>query len=661
MSLYCDPAGAQTKWHHIAMRIGVDSGGTFTDFVVLHDDGRLASFKLRSNPASPASVILEGIRRIAAPGSRGQPAEVVHGSTVATNALLERKGAKTAFVTTAGFEDLIAIGRQNRPELYNLTPAPARPLVPRNLCFGARERMLFDGTVEMPLAAANIAALRRRIVASGAESVAICLLHSCQNDAHERMLLDALSGHAYVCASCDISPEFREFERASTTVINAYVGPLMDRYLAELERGCRHKLSIMQSSGGLLNAAEARHHAVRTILSGPAGGIAGAVEVARLAGFARALTFDMGGTSTDVALAGRKSRLSTEARIDGFPIRVPMLDIHTAGAGGGSIAYIDAGGSLRVGPESAGASPGPACYGEGDLATVTDAHVVLGRIVGDQLVGGALQLDPARATHALQRLGQPLGLNAVDAAAAVIRIANSNMERAIRAVSVERGEDPRDYPLVAFGGCGGLHACEMAAELGIRTVIVPRMAGALSALGMLLADRTRDYSAGALGATNYEARFRHLERQAKKDVRGAKLERSADIRYAGQSYELTVPWSSENPSAAFHKEHHRVYGYSDPKRATQIVTLRVRATLAVERPSLRVRSQRTKPPSTNRDVWISGKWRNVETGPREIVGRIAKPGPAIITDYGSTTLIPPHWTARLDSAGSLILVSTSRS
>jgi N-methylhydantoinase A len=597
-------------------------------------------------------VILDGIRRIAAKKST----DVVHGSTVATNALLERKGAKTAFVTTAGFEDLIAIGRQNRPELYNLTPAPARPLVPRNMCFGVGERILFDGTVETPLAAADIAALRKRIAASGAESVAICLLHSSQNDSHERMLLEALRDHGYLCASCDISPEFREFERASTTVINAYVGPLMDRYLGELERGCPHKLSVMQSSGGLLTASEARRHAVRTILSGPAGGIAGAVEVARLAGFPRALTFDMGGTSTDVALAGRNARLSTEARIDGLPVRVPMLDIHTAGAGGGSIAYVDAGGSLRVGPQSAGASPGPACYGEGELPTVTDAHVVLGRIACDQLVGGALQLDPARATEALQRLGKLLRVNAVDAAATVIRIANSNMERAIRAVSVERGEDPREYPMVAFGGCGGLHACEMAAELGIRTVIVPRMAGALSALGMLLADRTRDYSVGALGATDYESRFRRLEQQAKKDLRSAKLERFADVRYAGQSYELTIPWGG-----SFHKEHQRVYGYSDPKRTTQIVTLRLRATRAVKRPSLRVSGQRMKPASTKRRVWISGKWREVETGPREMIGRTPKSGPMVITDYGSTTLIPPSWTARMNSAGSLILTSTLRS
>ena len=624
------------------MRIGIDSGGTFTDFVVLHDDGRLESFKLRSSRAAPASVILEGIRRIAEP----ERTEIVHGSTVATNALLERKGAKTAFVTTAGFEDLIAIGRQNRAELYNLTPPPARVLVPRSLCFGVPERMLFSGDAEQPLTRTTIEALRKRVAASGAESIAICLLHSCQNDVHERALLQALkdadSGAAYVCASCEISPEFREFERASTTVVNAYVGPLMDRYLGELERGCPHRLSVMQSNGGLLTAAEARRHAVRTILSGPAGGVAGAVEIARLAGFARALTFDMGGTSTDVALAGRKARLSTEARVDGFPVRVPMLDIHTAGAGGGSIARIDEGGSLRVGPESAGSSPGPACYGEGDLPTVTDAHVVLGRIAGDQLVGGALRIDPARAERALARLGNP-----IQVAAAIVRIANSNMERAIRAVSVERGEDPRDFPLVAFGGCGGLHACEIAQELGIRTVIVPRMAGALSALGMLLADRTRDYSIGALGASDYGVRFRRLEKQARKDMRGARLERFADVRYTGQSYELTIPWGS-----SFHREHHRVYGYSDPKRATQIVTLRLRATIAVKRPSLRDRN--ATPVFAKRRVWIEGRWRNLPGGE----GKIAR-APALVTDYGSTTLIPPGWKIRLDTAGSLILTSAS--
>ncbi|MES1261090.1 MAG: hydantoinase/oxoprolinase family protein, partial [Acidobacteriota bacterium] len=406
------------------MRIGIDSGGTFTDFAVLHDDGRLESFKLRSNPASPASVILAGIARAVPAKTK---AAIVHGSTVATNALLERKGAKTAFVTTRGFEDMIAIGRQNRPELYNLTPLPALPLVDREMCFGVAERILFDGSIEQPLRIGN---LRDRL--AGAESVAICLLHSCQNDVHERALLEALQGCGYVCASCDVSPEFREFERAGTTVINAYVGPLMDRYLGELEAGSPWPVAVMQSNGGLLTAAEARKSAVRTILSGPAGGVVGATEIARLAGFKKALTFDMGGTSTDVALAGQEPRLTTEARIETFPVRVPMLDIHTVGAGGGSIARVDGGGSLRVGPESAGAVPGPACYGTGEAATVTDAHVVLGRIAANQLVGGEMRLIAERAERAVARIGEQLGLNAVDAAAAIIRVANSNMERAIR-------------------------------------------------------------------------------------------------------------------------------------------------------------------------------------------------------------------------------------
>jgi N-methylhydantoinase A len=333
-----------------------------------------------------------------------------------------------------------------------------------------------------------------------------------------------------------------------------------------------------------------------------------------------------------------------------------MLDIHTVGAGGGSIARVDAGGSLRVGPESAGASPGPACYGmggDGAAATVTDAHVVLGRIASDQLVGGEMRIDAAAAEAAVARVGTQLGLDAVNAAAAILRVANSNMERAIRAVSVERGEDPREFPLVAFGGCGGLHACEMAEELGIATVIVPRMAGALSALGMLLADRTRDYSIGALGTSDHEARFRKLERQAKKDVRGAKLERFADVRYTGQSYELTIPWR-DSGMAGFHKEHQRIYGYADGKRVTEIVTLRVRAIVRVEKPSLKVRSAgaaRTE----RRRVWMDARWRRVNASPREALGAGLHQGPALITDYGSTTLVPPGWSMRLDANGSLVL------
>ena len=632
------------------MRIGIDSGGTFTDFVVLSDLGELTSFKLRSNPVNPATVILAGIAR-ATDGNKVKKADVVHGSTVATNALLERKGARTALICTAGFEDVISIGRQNRPELYNLMPAPARPIVPRELCFGIAERVLFDGSIETPLG--SIAELRAKL--EGVESVAICLLHSYANDAHERALLEGLAGPGYVCASCDISPEFREFERASTTVINAYTGPLMDRYLGELERGSKYPVAVMQSNGGLLSAGEARKHTVRTILSGPAGGIVGAVEMARLCGFDRALTFDMGGTSTDVALAGQTPRLTTEARVDGYPVRVPMLDIHTVGAGGGSIAWIDSGGSLRVGPESCGAVPGPACYGVGERAAVTDAHVVLGRISTDQLAGGELKIDAARAIAAVEKVGAALGLDAVSTASAILQVANSNMERAIRSVSVERGEDPREFPLVAFGGCGGLHACELAAELGVATVIVPRLAGALSALGMLLADRTRDYSVAVLGKLGSFAHFyAKLEKQARRDIKGAKLERFADLRYAGQSYELTVPWNEANTADNFNREHQRIYGYSDPARPVQFVTLRLRATVAVTRPNLNSKRGRAVR-STERRVFVAGKWRKIPALDRDAIGAKPTPGPALVIDYGATTLVPPGWTMRTDAARNLIL------
>src|SRR5262249_5228502 len=335
-----------------------------------------------------------------------------------------------------------------------------------------------------------------------------------------------------------------------------------------------HDISIMQSNGGHITAAEARRNAVRTILSGPAGGVVGATAVARAGGFPRVLGFDMGGTSTDVSLSDGRPRLTTEATVDAFPIRVPVLDIHTVGAGGGSLARVDEGGLLRVGPESAGADPGPACYGKGDLATVTDAHVVLGRIAADQFLGGEMRIDVARAEAAVDRIAREIGTDRAAAAEGVLRGANAKLGRAIRVVSGERGHDPRDFALVAFGGCGGLHACEIGAELGIRAVIVPQLAGALSALGMLLADRVRDYSASALHGVDLEPRFQELEKQAKRDMPGCRLERSADLRYAGQSYELNVSWRPKNIAGPFHEEHEKVYGYSDPQRAVEVDTVR---------------------------------------------------------------------------------------
>jgi N-methylhydantoinase A/oxoprolinase/acetone carboxylase beta subunit len=641
------------------MRIGIDAGGTFTDFIVLRDNGDLETFKLRSNPRSPASVILAGLEQAA--GSR--KAQVVHGSTVATNALLERKGVRTALITTAGFEDVIAIGRQNRPELYNLRPTPRVPIVPRTMCFGVAERAHYDGEIAKKPTGAELKRLKARLRRERVESIAICFLHAYRNAANEKLVAEALDGLGYLCCSHDVCPEFREYERSSTTLINAYVGPLMDRYLGELERGARHSIAIMQSNGGYMATREARRHAIRTVLSGPAGGVVGALETGRLSKFPRVLGFDMGGTSTDVSLCDGAPRETMEASIDGFPVRVPMLDIHTVGAGGGSIARIDEGGLLRVGPESAGADPGPACYGTGTQPTVTDAHVVLGRIAADQLVGGAMHLDVDRAAAAVDSIAKRACITRIAAAEGILKVANANMERAIRLVSVERGHDPRDFALVAFGGCGGLHACEIALELGIRTVLVPEYAGALSALGMLLADQVRDYAAGVLNHPGIEREYERLERVARKELPGAELIRSADIRYAGQSYELTVPWQAADPGKPFHREHQRVYGYANPDRAVEIVTIRVRARRAVEKPRLVTRrgggasKKHMRVVRKRRRIHSAGAWRETPLYQRtELPGRALR-GPALVLDYGSTTLIPPGWRFSLDKSGTLKITS----
>jgi N-methylhydantoinase A len=633
------------------MRIGVDAGGTFTDFAVSGDDGRLRIFKLRSAPRNPAPVILEGLRR-----AGGQASEIVHGSTVATNALLERKGVRTGFVTTAGFEDMIEIGRQNRAELYNLTPAPRRLLVPAELRFGVHERTYHDGRIARRPATAELERLRRKLEGAGVEAVAICLLHSYQNAANEQRVAHMLRATGYVCASHEVCPEFREYERASTTVLNAYVGPLMAAYLAELTR-CGAPVAILQSSGGFMTAAEACRQPVRTILSGPAGGVVGALFMARQSGFERLLTFDMGGTSTDVSLAEGKPRQTTEGRIEDFPIRVPMLDIHTVGAGGGSIARVDEGGLLRVGPESAGADPGPACYGVGELPTVTDAHVVLGRIAAEQFLSGEIRIEAARSVRAVERLARQLGLRLTEAAEGILRVANANMQRAIRVVSVERGYDPRDFALVAFGGCGGLHACELAEALGMRTVLVPRYAEALSAVGMLVADRVRDYASTVLGRTDYEERFAELERRAREELPGARLERLADLRYAGQSYELTVPWNARNPTARFHRAHRREYGYATPERPVEIVTIRLRATLPAAKPKLEPLPHAEARPQVIRRVHVAGKWRQVAVYRREQAPRRMTAGPAVVLDYGATTLVPPGWVFQADEVGNLILTA----
>ncbi len=605
------------------MRIGVDAGGTFTDFVVLHDDGRIQIFKLRSDGADPAAVILSGVLRAAREAGCAAD-EVVHGSTVATNALLERKGARTAFIASPGFRDLLALGRQNRTELYSLRPPERVNLAPPELCAE------WSG---------DAAAVQSFVRAVGAESVAICLLRAYADPSEETRVEHALAGSSlYVCRSSEIAPEFREYERASTTVLNAYVGPLMDRYLGRLESECPFPIRIMQSNGGLLSAVEARRQAVRTILSGPAGGVVGARAMAQRAGWSQAIAFDMGGTSTDVSLVEDPFRFATEAWVEGLPVRVPLLDIHTVGAGGGSIASVDEGGRLRVGPESAGARPGPACYGTGDRATVTDAHVVLGRLLPEHFLDGSIPIDRGRAERAVASIGSALGVTTQDAAAAIIRIVNSNMERALRVVSVEKGRDPREFPLVAFGGCGGLHACDVAAELGITEVIFPAYAGVLSALGMLLAPGTRDYAASALGRSDYDALARELRGRAQAAAPAAAIEQHADVRYAGQSYELTVAWNGGDPRPAFEQAYQQVYGFHDPTRAVEVVTVRVRATEPGDR-SLDPFRSATAPTAT------------LANG-RPLTETLS--GPALLFDYGSTIFIPDGWTARADGRGAIV-------
>ncbi|MCW5878483.1 MAG: hydantoinase/oxoprolinase family protein, partial [Anaerolineales bacterium] len=475
------------------MRIGVDTGGTFTDFVVFDPaSGAIETFKLRSTPSDPAAAILEGLVRVTADG----PRQIVHGSTVATNAVLERKGAKVALINTAGFRDVLQIGRQNRPALYDFFADPPEPLVPRQHRLEVAERIAADGRVQTALDEAVLDALVAHCQQAGIEAVAICLLFSFANPAHEQAVAARFTAAGFnVSASHQILPEFREYERASTTVLNAYVSPVMSGYLDKLAAALPDdRLQVMQSNGGMAGPRLAGREAVRCILSGPAGGLVAAQALAAATGYGRLLTFDMGGTSTDVALIDGEAQVSRSSQIGGLPVHVPMLAIHTVGAGGGSIALRDAGGGLQVGPHSAGASPGPAAYGAGDLPTVTDANLLLGRIRPEHFFGGQLRLDAGRAAAAFDRLAGELGLSPQACELGVVQIANAHMARALRVISVEKGHDPRDFTLLAFGGAGGLHATDLARALGMPRVLVPRQAATFSALGMLLAEVVKDCS-----------------------------------------------------------------------------------------------------------------------------------------------------------------------
>jgi N-methylhydantoinase A len=669
------------------VRVGVDTGGTFTDFVY-HSSGRARIFKVPSTPDDPSRAITEGLRRVAEEtGARMGDLEVVHGTTVGTNALLERRGARAALVTTEGFEDVLVIGRQARGSLYDLNWTRPAPLVADNLRLGVRERVAADGSVVVELEDEEIERLVLKLKRARAESVAVCLLFSFARPEHERRIERALADELEgvpLSVSHKILPEYREYERISTVTINAYLQPLMGAYLGRLgARVSARRLRVMQSSGGSISARVAASEPVRTILSGPAGGVVGASHAGTEAGFTDIITFDMGGTSTDVSLcAGGQLRLTNEASVAGLPVAVPVLDIHTVGAGGGSIARVDAGGSLRVGPESAGAVPGPACYGRSLLPTVTDANLVLGRFGGADLLGGDFKLDEKRAEEALTNLAREMSaaggraVSSVEAALGVVRVVNAGMERALRAVSVERGFDPRACALVTFGGAGGLHAVELARALAVPRVVVPREPGALSALGCLRADVVKSLSrtlmlevAGDRDAARIETAFRALEREARAALRREgfdesrqRHERTVAARYRGQSFELEIEWGGGRGLVArFRRAHEMRYGYAQGANSIEVVSARLRSAGLVEKlKGARPRRART---STSAAAPHAAARVHFDEGPREVAvyDRSALEAgaslhtPCVVTEYSSTTLVPAGVRAATDARGNLVI------
>jgi N-methylhydantoinase A len=670
------------------VRLGIDVGGTFTDLVALLDGG-IVTAKVPSTPRNQAEGVLRSVE-----AARLDPDRVTafaHGTTVATNALLERSGARTALVTTAGFRDVLEIGRQQRPSLYDLTRDRPPALVPRELRFTVAERMGPAGEIT-PLDDDSLAAAVAAVGEAEVEAVAVCLLFSFLHPEHEQRvgqaLRDALDGVA-VSLSCEVLPEFREYERFSTTVADAYLTPRLGAYLERLAeeatgRGLPAPL-VMQSSGGVIEVAAAAAHAGSCLLSGPAGGVVGAAYVAGLSGYDDLLTFDMGGTSTDVApVLGGDVQTTTESMVAGVPIKLPMIDVHTVSAGGGSIAWVDEGGALRVGPRSAGADPGPAAYDQGgEEPTVTDANLYLGYLADGAELGGSGGLeersdsppvDPGRsggaitlrrelAERTLAAVGERLGEQTLDVALGVVRVANAEMVRALRVISVERGLDPREFTLVAFGGAGGLHACALAEEMGMARVLVPAAGGVLSALGLAISDLRRDYVRPLLGKLDEvdpdeaDQAWRELEEQAGHDLDGPDLDRQADLRYRGQSFELTVGVAGwDELEERFHVEHERRYGFRMDDETVELVNLRLVATVAADKPEIRAEAPDGEREPGRREVNLDGDWQEVDVVQRRDLGPGAKlDGPAVVEFAEATLLLRPGWRAALDEVGTLVL------
>lgn len=656
-------------------RLGVDTGGTFTDFV-LWDGETIRIHKQLSTPAAPEQAILQGINTL---GLKAGEFHLVHGSTVATNAALEGKGVRTAYVTNKGFADVLSLGRQARRELYNLQSPPEVLPVPAALCFEVDCRVDAQGAVLKPLQQADIQQLLERLQAAKPQAVAINLLFSFLDERDERTLEAAIKTampEVFVSRSSAVLPEYREFERGIATWLNSWLGPLVQGYLQRLEEGVAPSpLAVMQSTGGSVAAKQAASKAVNLLLSGPAGGLMAAAYLAELCAESQVLTFDMGGTSTDVALVRGRPRLTTEGKIGAYPVAVPMVDMHTIGAGGGSIAWIDDGGLLQVGPQSAGAMPGPACYGNGGLEpTVTDANLLLGRLRADAFLGGGMALDIAAARAAMRRLAEPLGLSEYTAAEGILQIANEHMAQALRVISVQQGHDPGDDALMAFGGAAGLHVCDLAEALAMTRAIVPVHGGVLSALGMLVAPQTRDCSRSLrcalsqASACELQEWVDLLSAPAAEELRaeGVALESiervpSLDLRYQGQSHSLNIVVGLEmdlvKAEQAFHAEHKQRYGHA-LAQAVELVNLRV-ALRAYSEPAQQLRMPQQSAMAdaeASSDVLLHGVAERVPVYQRNALAveqRLL--GPVLIVEQVSTTLLKAGWSAEPDQYGNLMI------
>lgn len=650
------------------IRLGVDVGGTFTDLVAL-SEGELITAKVPSTPRDQSEGVMTAIET-----SDVEPGAVIalaHGMTVATNALLERRGSRTALVTTEGFRDVLEIARQNRPALYDLTYDRPSPLVPRELRFMVDERMGPEGEVS-PLDEESLKSVVAAVERAEVEAVAVCLLFAFMHPDHEKRVGEALREalpDLHVSLSSEVLPEFREYERFSTTAADAYLAPRLAAYFSNLAEkaeaaGVPGPL-IMQSSGGVVPIDDAISDAAGCVLSGPAGGVVGAAYVGEKGGYHDLLTFDMGGTSTDVApIIGGEAQTTTETVVAGVPIKLPMVDVHTVSAGGGSIAWADPGGALRVGPHSAGAEPGPACYGKGgERPTVTDANLFLGYLADGAELGGEVVLRRELSERSLISLGDKLGLDAEEAALGILRVADAEMVRALRVISVERGLDPRDFALLAFGGAGGMHSCALAEELGIETVLVPRAGGVLSALGLAISDLRRDYVSPFLSDLEdveegeFEQRFEQMEKTAAEDLDGPEHIRRADLRYGGQSFEITVDAGSFGKlEDRFHTAHEQRYGYRMDDEKVELVNLRLISTVPVEKPELRDLEPEGDAQAGEREANYDGEWRGVPVLDRERMGEgSGVAGPAIVEFKEATCVVRPGWRGTVDGVGTLVL------